>query len=132
MMKLLLDTHVFLWRFLEPDRLSRTVKEALEEPSNEIWLSPITTWECLLLARKGRAILQPNAGAWLRERLKELRPTEAPLNHEIAFRSETVDLTHSDPADRFLAATAAVFDLTLVTADQRLMRSESIAILANE
>ncbi len=131
-MKLLLDTHIFLWSFLEPDRLSRTVKEALEEPSNEIWLSPITTWECLLLARKGRVILEPNAAAWLRERLKELRPIEAPLNHEVAFRSEAVDVAHHDPADRFLAATAAVFDLTLVTADQRLMRSESIAILANE
>ena len=131
-MKLLLDTHIFLWSFLEPDRLTLTVKAALEEPSNEIWLSPITTWECLILARKGRVILEPDAVAWLRERLKELRPTEAPLNHEIAFRSVTVDLAHNDPADQFLAATAAVFDLTLVTADQRLMRSKNIAILANE
>ncbi len=132
MMKLLLDTHIFLWSFLEPDRLTLTVKAALEEPSNEIWLSPITIWECLLLARKGRVILEPNAVAWLRERLKELRPTEAPLNHEVAFRSEAVDVAHHDPADRFLAATAAVFDLSLVTADQRILGSKSIAILANE
>ena len=132
MMKLLLDTHIFVWSFLEPDRLTLTVKAALEESSNEIWLSPITIWECLLLARKGRVILEPNAVAWLRERLKELRPTEAPLNHEVAFRSEAVDVAHHDPADRFLAATAAVFDLTLVTADQRVLGSKGISVLANE
>jgi len=55
-MKLLLDTHIFLWAFLEPERLTETVAEALEASSSELWLSPISTWECLLLARKGRAV----------------------------------------------------------------------------
>ena len=55
----------------------------------------------------------------------------APLNHEVALQSRAIDLEHQDPADRFLVATALVYDLTLVTADERLLRSRRIASLAN-
>lgn len=130
-MKLLLDTHIFLWSFLQPERLTHDVAAALEGTDNEIWLSPITTWECLVLARKGRVRLLPEATIWLRERLETLGPREAHLNHEIAMESERIDLPHPDPADRFLAATAIVFDLILVTADDRLMHSKRFSVLAN-
>ena len=56
---------------------------------------------------------------------------EAPVNHEVAIQSRAIDLDHQDPADRFLAATALVYDLTLVTADERLLRSRRIPSLAN-
>lgn len=131
-MKLLLDTHIFLWSLLEPERLSHQVALALEDPSNEIWLSPISIWESLLLGKRGRVVLEPDPVAWIRKQLRELQPREAPLNHEVALQSELVDLPHQDPADRFLAATAVVFDLTLVTADIRLTRSSSFAVLPNE
>ncbi len=51
--------------------------------------------------------------------------------HEIALRSHTLDVKHADPADRFIAATAAVLDLTLVTADKRLFESKQLALMAN-
>jgi PIN domain nuclease of toxin-antitoxin system len=47
------------------------------------------------------------------------------------MQSRAIDLAHQDPADRFLAATALVYDLTLVTADARLLRSRRLATLAN-
>ena len=56
-MKLLLDTHVLLWSLLELDRLKEDVAFELNSPSNEIWLSPITTWEIMILVEKGRVIL---------------------------------------------------------------------------
>lgn len=56
---------------------------------------------------------------------------EAELNHAVALRSRQVLLPHDDPADRFLAATASVYDLTLVTADRRLIDGEGYAVLAN-
>ncbi len=55
---------------------------------------------------------------------------EAPVTHEVAIQSRLVNLPHSDPVDRFLAATALVYDLTLVTADRHLLRSRSISTLA--
>ena len=57
--------------------------------------------------------------------------SKRPVNHEVAIESERIDLAHQDPADRFLAATAVVFDLTLVTADDRLLKSKSFAVMPN-
>ena len=55
----------------------------------------------------------------------------SPLTHEIAIMSRQLAMPHQDPADRFLAATARVLDLTLVTADKRLLDSTEFAVMAN-
>ena len=129
--KLLLDTHIFLWSLLEPTRLSERVAAELQNPLNELWLSPIVIWEVLILAERGRVTLEPDAATWIRRACRAVPLREAPVNHEVAIQSRAVDLAHQDPADRFLAATALVYDLTLVTADERLLRSRQIASLAN-
>jgi len=46
-LKLLLDTHILLWSLIEPERLSHHVATALEDPANELWLSPVAIWEVL-------------------------------------------------------------------------------------
>lgn len=131
-MKLLLDTHIFLWSLLEPERLTQQVATELENLSNEIWLSPMSLWEVLVLAEKGRIILNPDPSTWIRTALKVTPFKEATLNNEVAIRSRVVDLPHQDPVDRFLAATAIIYDLTLVTADERLVEAEACLILANK
>ena len=130
-MKLLLDTHILLWSLLEPSALADVVLRELERRENELWISPISTWEIMLLAEKGRVILEPSPDAWLREVLKTMPFKEAPINHEVCIQSRTLSLSHQDPADRFLAATALVYELTLVTADKRLMESREYAVLSN-
>jgi PIN domain nuclease of toxin-antitoxin system len=129
--KLLLDTHIWLWSLLEPERLSRRVVQALENPGNELWLSPISTWELGILVQKGRLELGQEVGAWVGRALTEVPLKEAPLTHEIALAAPRIALSHQDPADRFLAATAKVLGLTLVTGDDRLLEAEGFSILAN-
>ena len=130
-MTLLLDTHIWLWSALDPSRLSKRVKAALEDPSNELWLSPVSVWETLVLARKKRVILEPSAEQWVRRALHDLPVREAPMTHDVAIRSESLRAIHKDPADRFVMATALTYQLTLVTADQRLLRSRQVPVLAN-
>ena len=130
-MKLLLDTHIWLWSALEPARLSKRVSRALDDSTNELWLSPMSVWEALVLARKKRVALEPSPEQWVRRALVELPIHEAPVNHEVAIRSETIRLGHNDPADRFIVATALVHDLTLVTADRRLLKGRHVPTLAN-
>ncbi len=130
-MKLLLDTHILLWSLLEPAMLSKRVASELEDPSNDIWVSPISIWEVLVLAEKGRVILNPDPLTWIRNVLRTTPLKEAPLNHEVAIQSRTVDLPHQDPVDRFLAATALIYDLTLVTTDKQLLKSRKFAVLPN-
>lgn len=130
-MRVLLDTHIWLWGQLDPDRLAPNVRRRLEGESTELWLSPISVWETMLLADRGRLRLEPSPEAWVEQRLRVTPMREAVLDRRVAVASRRVDLAHDDPADRFLAATAAVYDLILVTADTRLLASGSMQVLAN-
>ena len=130
-MKLLLDTHVWLWSALEPARLSRRVAKALGNPANELWVSPISTWEILGLCRKGKIVLKPDAAAWIAAARSQVPFKEAPITHEVALETERVVMPHHDPADRFLAATAKTYGLTLVTADENLLGGSGYQVLAN-
>ncbi len=128
-MKLLLDTHIWLWSLLEPERLGRRARRELADQANELWLSPVSSWEALLLILKGRIRVPGDLGEWLAR--ATAHPREAPLTHEIVLAAQQLPLPHADPADRFLTATAQVLDLTLVTADERLLGLGEIATLAN-
>ncbi len=130
-MKLLLDTHIWIWALGEPGRLSSLVAQRLEDPANEIWLSPISVWETLLLAEKGRIQLGSPSGHWIADALAGIPVRDATLTREVATVSRLIDLPHQDPADRFIAASAVVYDLDLVTADKRLLRSKQYRVVAN-
>lgn len=120
-MKFLLDTHVWLWSLASPDRLRPETVETLLEPSHRLYLSPVSVWEVLLLAERGRIELTYDPREWITKVLAEVPMFEAPLTFEIAIDSREVKLGHEDPADRFLAATARTQGLVLLTADQRLL-----------
>ena len=128
-MKLLLDTHIWLWNLHGSTRLVPRVRELLRDPKNELWLSPVSTWEALLLHAKGRIRLASNLRDWMGAASAHFR--EAPLTHEIVLLAQELPLQHGDPADRFLAATASILGLTLVTADHRLLGLGTISSLAN-
>jgi PIN domain nuclease of toxin-antitoxin system len=127
-LKLLLDTHIWLWSKLEPKRLGRKLLSELSDVNNELWLSPISVWEALVLMRKGR-IQVDDPFAWIERAAEQMR--EAPLTREIVSTGLALPLLHADPADRFLAGTAKVLKLTLVTADQKLLGLGEIATLNN-
>ena len=131
-MRLLLDTHVWLWSVLEPERLPRPLAGDLEDRANELWLSAISAWETMLLAERGRIELDDDPGPWIERTLRQTPLRDAPITREIAARSRSLDLPNSDPADRFIAATAAVQRFVLVTADARLQRSGQYEVLAIE
>ena len=129
-LKLLLDTHIILWSVAEPDKLSQNITGELEKDSNELWFSPISVWEILLLAEKGRVLLGPDIVKSVRDIFRKIPFKEAAITQEVAIQSRSVQLPHQDPADRFLAATAIVFDLTLVTADSRIISAADLPILS--
>ena len=128
-MKLLLDTHIWLWSLREPNRLGMRTQQELRSPENELWVSPISTWEALMLHEKGRIHLAGNVDEWVVGATAPFR--EAPFTHEIAAVSRQLPLPQRDPADRFLAATAKVLGLTLLTADANLLGLGEIATLGD-
>ncbi len=127
-MKYLLDTHIWLWSLLEPENLRGAVVQVLEDEENELFISPITVWETLVLAEKGRIELAPSPNEWVAEALKRSQVKEATLSHNIAIKSRRIELPHQDPADRFIAATAWENDLTLITEDEKLKGATQIKL----
>jgi len=89
-MKLLLDTHIWVWSALDRARLSPRVARALENPANELWLSPISLWEVLTLCQKQRLTLYPNPQAWITNTLDAVPMREAHINFEIAQETSRV------------------------------------------
>jgi PIN domain nuclease of toxin-antitoxin system len=126
-LRILLDTHIWIWRLLEPERLSARLADLLADPAHELLLSPISVWETLVLARRGRLELQPDPGAWVRTALRRSATVQAPLDHEVALRSEDLPgFGSQDPADRLLVATALVHSLALATADRTMLEYEPV------
>jgi PIN domain nuclease of toxin-antitoxin system len=130
-LRLLLDTPIWIWSLSQPERLSQRVKAALTDAGNELWLSPISVWETALLCAKGRVTIRGSLEALVERARAEQAFREAPLNLEVALEASRLRMPHRDPADYFLAATARVFDLTLVTADETLIAARDIPTLAN-
>jgi PIN domain nuclease of toxin-antitoxin system len=132
-MRLLLDTHIWIWNVAAPEMLSRRVAKAIENEANELWLSPISIWELSMLVNKKRVELDDELESWVSRTLSQSMFREAPLTNEVALTVSKMRFSHRDPADHFIAASAKVFDLTLVTADPRLLalKTQGLATLAN-
>ncbi len=120
-LKVLLDTHIWLWYLLGDEKLSTNLQGIISSKQNELWLSPISVWETLVLAEKGRLELDSEAITWVKRYLRMLDVKEARLTYEIAMLSRQLDLSHQDPADRFIAASAIHYNLILATVDNRLV-----------
>lgn len=122
---LLIDTHVWWWwenGILGhiPDKAMRRIESA--ERYNMLRISAISAWEIGMLDHKGRLSALPDALSWIRQSLAVPGRGLVPLTPEIAVASTRLpDPPNRDPVDRILLATARVENLTLVTADRKLL-----------
>ena len=128
-LKILLDTHIWLWYLLGNDRLSTNLRNIIASEKNELWLSPISVWETIILAEKGRLELNSEPIVWVKRYLRVLDVKEARLTYEIAMLSRQLEFFHQDPADRFIAATAVYHDFVLATVDHRLTQLDWLSTI---
>lgn len=128
----LLDTHVLLWWFEQPRRLSKGQRRVLARASDTqaLGVSDVTLWEIALLVESGRVRLSLPLDVWL------ARATAAPLVERCpmtpAIARAIVDLTTTrdwDPADRILVASAHVLGVPLVTSDARILESGLVSVV---
>jgi PIN domain nuclease of toxin-antitoxin system len=130
-MKLLLDTHIWIWNHLAPWKITSEVTKELTDPRNELWLSPLSIWELVLLVEKKRLELHADMGEWVQQSVNELDLQEATFTSAVAHELRFTLLGYRDPGDRLLVATARVYGLILVTADENLLKLPGLQLLAN-
>jgi PIN domain nuclease of toxin-antitoxin system len=122
-MRLLLDTHTFLWAASERSKLPASAIEAIEDQSNEVFVSAISLWEITIKSRINKLQLGWNddlIGAAVKAGFAPiaLSPEEA------ATYDELKETEHGDPFDRMLAWQAITRKLTLVSGDKEFKRFE--------
>ena len=119
-MRLLLDTHVWIWWLTDPDRLSRPADSALSDPDNQLYLSPVSTWELMVKSAAGRVTVAGSVEALVDEAITASGVHPLPIEHSHALLLRQLPAHHRDPFDRMLVAQAQLDGLTLVTADRQL------------
>ena len=117
---ILLDTHIFLWMHLEPEKLPQPLANAIDTEL-VLGVAAISLWETAMLVERHRiTIPNPSLLEWFRVTLTSPNLFLLPLTPEIAARSEALDM-HGDPADRLIAATALDYGCRLATVDRQLI-----------
>ena len=124
-MRLLLDTHVFIWWCADDARLGPVERDAIRDPANDIFLSAVSVWEIMIKQALGRLRVPelPSAVA------ARLGMQSLPITVKHAEATSALPPFHRDPFDRMLVAQARVESLTLVSSDPAVRSYPGIAFL---
>lgn len=114
-MRLLLDTHTFLWWLSDWGEIDETTRDAIADPGNEVFVSGVSGWEIAIKKARGRLVAPDDLGAMVEEKHFE----HLPLTFEHAERAAALPMHHRDPFDRMLVAQAQAEDLIVVTREER-------------
>ena len=128
-MKLLLDTHIFLWLINDDKRLSDRYRRAIQNPNNEKFLSVVSIWECVIKHQIGKLDFPSSPETYLpKERRQHLIKTLTVDENSIAQLIK-LPLLHKDPFDRLIMAQALQHDLIIMTEDKLILAYPDIRLL---
>jgi PIN domain nuclease of toxin-antitoxin system len=125
---ILLDTHAAVWSVSDSKSLGKQSRRILGQAGQTdqiVAISAVSFWEIGLLIAKRRLRLLDSARDF-RKVVLAMGAVEFPVTGEIAILACELEDLHGDPADRFIAATAIMHDATLMTADEKLLKSRHI------
>jgi PIN domain nuclease of toxin-antitoxin system len=120
--RLLLDTHAFLWWIGGDHRLPQGARAAISSPGSEVFFSAASGWELAIKTRLGRLRVEGTLDAFLSTELQANAFGVLPITLPHAVRVASLPALHSDPFDRMLVAQALVEGLHLVTGDRQIAR----------
>lgn len=121
-MRLLLDTHVFLWYITNDARLSPDAANAVTEGANDVYLSVVSVWEILVKYQLRKLNLPAPVDEYLQRRQEQHGILSLALESAAASKLLELPTHHRDPFDRMLVCQAIHHDLTIVTSDQQIVR----------
>lgn len=117
-MKLLLDTHAFLWWDVHDSHLPSVLRAAIASPRNQVFVSAVTVWEIAIKRASGKLIFERAVGNAIQD--QGFQPL--PITVEHAEWAGSLPQLHRDPFDRLLVAQAQLEGLVLVTVDEQILR----------
>ncbi|NES17518.1 MAG: type II toxin-antitoxin system VapC family toxin [Symploca sp. SIO3E6] len=116
-MRILLDTHIFLWFISGDTKLSKDVRDAIRDPNNEIYLSVVSIWEAIIKYQLGKLPLPEHPGTYLPKQRDLHQIASLALDESCVVQLMNLPLLHRDPFDRMLICQALQNGLTIATVD---------------
>lgn len=127
-MRYLIDTHCFLWHFLDAARLSADARRVLTDPLSDLTLSAASIWELVIKERIGKLRLPEQVNDFVDTRVAILGCGVLAVGQPHIRALAGLEMHHRDPFDRMLVAQAVHEDMTLITADDQL-RAYGVPVL---
>jgi len=127
-MRLLLDTHIFLWYISADPQLPVAVRDAIRDPANEVYLSAASVWEAVIKHALGKLALPKPPAEYLPHQREAHRIASLPIDEGAFVHLAGLPALHRDPFDRLLIAQALQHGVTLVTVDDAV-RAYSVSCL---
>jgi len=126
----LLDTHVWIWTQAEPNAIGGKARTLLETTRDDLCVSAVSSLEIARLVSAKLLQVQGSLDRWVRTAIDSIEARSIDVDHRIAIEAYKLPgRFHKDPADRLLVATARLNDLTLVTADERILAYRAVRTL---
>jgi PIN domain nuclease of toxin-antitoxin system len=129
-MRYLLDTHVWLWLQVQPERLSGDVRDRLSDGATQLLLSAASSWEIAVKHALGKLPLPEPPKTYVPSRMRHDGVDGLPVTHAHALHVATLPRLHGDPFDRLLVAQAQLEKVPLVTADPHITRYDVMVVPA--
>lgn len=121
-MKILLDTHIFLW-FISADKsLPMNWKEAIQDSNNDIYLSVVSVWETIIKYKLGKLPLPESPGIYLPKQRKKHEIAILNVDEASVIQLSSLPPIHNDPFDRLLICQALQFNLIIMTVDDKIQK----------
>lgn len=120
-MKLLLDTHIFLWLIDDNLRLQSRFREAIQNPDNEKFLSVVSIWECVIKYQIGKLDFPSSPESYLPKQRREHLIKTLTVDEKTITQLIQLPLLHRDPFDRLIMSQALQYDLFLMSEDKAIL-----------
>lgn len=127
-MRILLDTHIFLWFISRDVRLAADLRDTIRNPKNEVYLSSVSVWEATVKYQLGKLPLPENPGTYLPKQRELHQIASLALDEKSVVQLANLPLLHRDPFDRMLVCQALESELTIATVDSTI-RSYSVSVI---
>jgi PIN domain nuclease of toxin-antitoxin system len=119
--RILLDTHCWLWMQVSPERFRPAALEIVSSPANQLFLSAASSWEIAVKCALGKLALPEPPSVYVPSRMASSGITGLPVEHAHALRVADLPPLHRDPFDRLLVAQTQVEGLAILTADRQIL-----------
>lgn len=128
-MKILLDTHIFLWFISADERLDENWKNLIKDSDNDVYLSVVSLWEIIIKYNLGKLPLPEAPEIYIPQQRKKHQISTLIVEENSVIHLSKLPLIHNDPFDRLLICQAIEFELTMMTVDEKIKQYSVIEFL---